>query len=399
MTDFGAIGLASNILQFLELAIKVFLKAREIYNSPSGLIDDYKDIIAETDRLKALAKYIRGRRPAFKGHGAELIDSNLDEITSSCEKIATLLIRTIEALSVGGGQGRLLDSIRMALVGQFRKRDIDQMQTKLERLRAEIVLHGMFTSGYRHSIIPNIVHNLKDKTTAQMDAVHSLMRQTLSSDKPAVRGEMDRLMSQFDLLGNEGLNIKKDHNVLHTLCFSKLRRWHINLPHFHKSALHWMSPTKKTTFLKWLEHRNGLLWVKGNSIMMNPLASDGEPRSRLTRNVSKQLATVGRFITSGGGLMEDSATGFLQGVLSHVLKEFPELTKTMTTPQLTILDAAVPSESLGDAELVMVCWVSKQTATPAASSLSLVERSLGSLASRNASKQVVLINPSPEASQ
>lgn len=142
----GAIGLASNILNFLEVALALFLKAREIHRSTSGLTTEYEDIMADAERLKILAKHIRDRRPR---HGASLIESNLDEIVAACETRATMLIEMIKALRSGGqGQGRCWNTFAMALWGRLRKRDIDFEQTKLERLRKELMLYLMVTTGY-----------------------------------------------------------------------------------------------------------------------------------------------------------------------------------------------------------------------------------------------------------
>lgn len=199
-----------------------------------------------------------------------------------------------------------------------------------------------------------MLYDLKTKTTAQLDAVQLLMRKALSSDRTAVGGEMTRLMNQLEPAGADAPSKKR--GVLYTLCFSRLKRWHMSLPHFHKSTLDWMSVAKKARFLRWLERRDGLVWIQS-------LASEGESNGLTWKT---RLATASRFIKGGA---DGSPTAIVQDIVSRALKSSPELEKAMAGSNWTILDPTTSSESLGEAEMVVIFLFSKPASAGSSTSL------------------------------
>lgn len=143
MAELAAIGLASNILQFLELGIKLYSKGRAKYQSVSGISEEDEELITDTQRVRSLARLIHeGNSIPDK----QLIEVHLYEIARSCDVVATALIDTLDELGVGTGRNRRWESFRKALRQEFKKTEIEKREGRLRNLRENLILHLVTTS-------------------------------------------------------------------------------------------------------------------------------------------------------------------------------------------------------------------------------------------------------------
>lgn len=148
MAELAAIGLASNILQFLGLGIKIFGIAREIHKSASGLSGEDEYIIKQAEGLKALANLIHEKRFTPSDQSDAITDPKLRNIIKSCDDATQPLINALGALRVEGGNHPRLASIRAAVRKQFRRTDIENMKKRLEQSKQDMIIYLTVASRY-----------------------------------------------------------------------------------------------------------------------------------------------------------------------------------------------------------------------------------------------------------
>lgn len=91
METLAAVGLAGNIVQFVEFANWLVRHSTELSRSNDGILVEYADIERATDYLVRLNSKLQGRDGAA---GAE-IDEDLCRICESCDKVAKDLLYSL----------------------------------------------------------------------------------------------------------------------------------------------------------------------------------------------------------------------------------------------------------------------------------------------------------------
>ncbi|KAI5456380.1 hypothetical protein BGZ63DRAFT_435209 [Mariannaea sp. PMI_226] len=312
MAELAAIGLASNILQFLELGIKLFSKARSKYKSISGFTEDDEELITHTERLQTLARLIHDEDD-FNDF-TQFIDADLFKIARSCNRTATALIETLNRLGVGTGRNRRWESFRKALYQELKKAEIEKMEERLRKLRESLILH-------------------------LTDAV-------------------SKLVLRLDQFAAETKHVQKQQRILSSLFFPKIKQRYIAIQKHHRATFQWIFTENKTSFCEWLETGDGLFWVKGKagsgkSTLMKFLAAHSATQTKLQVWAANQrVITASHFFWNAGNSMQKSLTGLLQTLLYQVLKECPELIEVVCPSRWTTMFESAHAETWDETELL-----------------------------------------------
>ena len=128
----AAIGLAGNIIQFVDLCGKLISKTAEIYRSSVGALVENVNIETATDDLALLSTTLQD-----SANSAD--DTALRELCQSCNIVAKKLLSALNKVKVQGKQQKW-KSFRKALRSVWSKEDIALLEQRLARLRDELNL-------------------------------------------------------------------------------------------------------------------------------------------------------------------------------------------------------------------------------------------------------------------
>ncbi|KAL2681180.1 hypothetical protein Neosp_008787 [[Neocosmospora] mangrovei] len=301
MAELAAIGLASNILQFTEVGIKLFLVAREKYQSVSGRGEEDEDIVTDMGRLRTLANNIReDAKPHVKEADAEIY-----RIALSCSREASSLIETLDRLGVGNGKHRGWESFRKALKQLSKSLEIEKKENRLRKLQGDLTLHLVTAS---------------------------------------------KLVAQLEKLTTEVPRVKRQQMILQSLYFDKIKDRETEIKDHHKNTFEWILASEDTPFSHWLMDDTDLFWIKGKpgsgkSTLMKFLATHNNTKKRLQSWGGKDTVVIaGHFFWIAGTPMQKDLLGLWRTLLYQVLKECPALIETVCASRWAEVDGLSGSE-------------------------------------------------------
>jgi hypothetical protein len=132
LESLAAIGLAGNIVQFIAFASHLVSKSHEIYRSASGLSDEHLDLETISDDVLSLSAKLKVS-PAS--------DAGLCALAERCIVVAQELSRAISDLRNQQQNTKKLNSFKQALRGVWKKPWIDELTSRLEKIREQILFH------------------------------------------------------------------------------------------------------------------------------------------------------------------------------------------------------------------------------------------------------------------
>ena len=138
MDALTAIGLAANILQFIDFGIKLVSKGNQIYRSGDGTLPENHDLAVVTnDLLLIQTKLTKHLRPQGLSSCLDEDDQALEKLAVASNKLALQLLGRLNRVKA---QGRYLrwKSWRQALKSICTKKDIDEMARRTSLLRDEL---------------------------------------------------------------------------------------------------------------------------------------------------------------------------------------------------------------------------------------------------------------------
>jgi hypothetical protein len=132
MEVLAAIGLAGNIVQFIDFGGKLLEKSAQLYRSGECALAENIDFEKATNDLVLLNKKL-------KDGAAVTGDKALESLCLSCHTVADELLAALDKLKVKGKHQKW-ESIRKAIGSVRSKEDIEQLERRLSTFRDEINL-------------------------------------------------------------------------------------------------------------------------------------------------------------------------------------------------------------------------------------------------------------------
>ena len=137
----AAVGLASNIAQFIDFSCKIFETSKAVHRSSDGRSQAHEDIIVISQHLRSLcAGLVKSRNESKVGTKNISHDDALYALAEKCEKAANALMVAIENLKAKNPQSRR-SSFHAALKTIWSAEEIDAMMERLKQYRSEIIIH------------------------------------------------------------------------------------------------------------------------------------------------------------------------------------------------------------------------------------------------------------------
>jgi hypothetical protein len=136
MDPISALGLATNIIQFIEYAAQLVSGCHDIYRSANGALDSHAALENVAKRLNSLAQDVLGCRPppTAKQSNAE---KRLQEICDECVAVNKKLLELLQKLKVNGPH-RKWESFRQIINITMRKKDVTRLEEDLKQIQWSI---------------------------------------------------------------------------------------------------------------------------------------------------------------------------------------------------------------------------------------------------------------------
>lgn len=139
MDPITAFSLAGTIVQFVDFSSKLVSKGYRIYQSANGAFSENLELESITTDLSLLN--IRLKTDS-KFDCLTKDDQSLEKLSQHCTSIADELLGRLDKLKIPtDAKYRKWKSFRQALKTVWNKKDLDEMSSRLEALRAQLEFH------------------------------------------------------------------------------------------------------------------------------------------------------------------------------------------------------------------------------------------------------------------
>lgn len=136
MDPFSAIGLAGNIVGFLDFGFKLLAKAREIQASSSGTAAANENLASLTQHFQQVTASLRAQKVTVAVTGEELA---IQELAAECDGVAIELLELVDSLRARNSKSKR-ESLRAAF-REWRKGDQkDELKLRLDSCRSQLNL-------------------------------------------------------------------------------------------------------------------------------------------------------------------------------------------------------------------------------------------------------------------
>lgn len=136
MEPLTALGLAANLIQFVDFASKLVTRARETYKSVDGALVENSELQAVTENLQTLTGRLHVSSKGQVNHFSSA-EKQLHDLCSGCRDATAQLLAALERLKTKGNHNRW-SSFRQALESVWKESEIQSLATRLERFRRQI---------------------------------------------------------------------------------------------------------------------------------------------------------------------------------------------------------------------------------------------------------------------
>jgi hypothetical protein len=152
MDPISALGLAGNIVQFLDFGCKLFSKAKDIHRN--GSIVEHTDMLAVTDDLRRYTRKLhKGLRPTGTLQLAlSEDDTAFLDICDGCLKVAEELEQAVKALQLPGRPSKW-KSFRQALKSVWGKERLVEIKSRLDLYGDQLDRRMIVSFGYVHLLL------------------------------------------------------------------------------------------------------------------------------------------------------------------------------------------------------------------------------------------------------
>lgn len=137
MDPLSALGLASNIIQFVQFASKLIAESQEAYDSIDGVSQRNANLESIASSLIGLHQQLA--KDAYRAPGVELsaAEAQLQRLVTESVEISEELIRIVRGLKSDRGNKRW-KSVRHAIITAWKQKDIAALQARLNEIRQQL---------------------------------------------------------------------------------------------------------------------------------------------------------------------------------------------------------------------------------------------------------------------
>jgi hypothetical protein len=163
MDPLSALGVAASVVQFVDFAGKIVFKARDIYKSSQGSLQENDQTETVTKRLQEMANQLNNAVHQSKAHLAAGGPSNeplsfavrISDVCKECIEVSKELLSKLGNLKVPkDSQHRRWKSFRQALKSVCSKHEVEALAKRLRCLKDEI---NSYILEMLRQVLPNVL--------------------------------------------------------------------------------------------------------------------------------------------------------------------------------------------------------------------------------------------------
>jgi hypothetical protein len=386
MDPFTAIGLAGNIITFIDFGCEVLSAAREIYSSKSGATSENKDLEFLTGKVNYLALNLQSTKSAPQMTDDE---RNLSGLAVECTRLSQDLLDLLKDLKARKA-GSTKESLRAVWRNVWKKKEKTELEKRLEKCQQQLHLQLISTARLAETSFVNLDRKLtlvsrwetlqrldqvmrsgecQEKELASLQRNVDVLRSSLDA-KHLSSKDLDQICSLLNL-SDQALTKVYRNLILDGLRFEKMNDRFDEVKEAHLKTFSWILETPddyssynegesdggdaaekshngdlyhhkqgedyqlrlqaRDNFVNWLENGNGIFHVSGKpgagkSTLMKHLCR--HPRTEKLVKVwsgEKQLVFAKFFFWRPGTGFQKSLKGLLRGLLHCILDQSPDL--------------------------------------------------------------------------
>ena len=275
MDALTALGLASNIIQFVEFTSNLISTAHTLYTSPSGAKLEYLELGVLATNLKQLAEQATPSETNNDGRLSEE-DETIRGLSKQCRAVSDELLSVLETLKVKGDHRRW-KSFYQALRSVLKKRDIEALQRRLDiigkQMSTQILSHQQ---GIVKMKLNELMYENRRLGAARTEEISRLrddtMHHFIRMEKGIYEeGAKTRAFIQLSRNVEKGKEYSAEQRILAFLHFDTMDDRRIAIQRAHKKTFSWIFEENPSTsasqphanFVEWLKSDDNLYWVSG----------------------------------------------------------------------------------------------------------------------------------------
>ncbi|KAK7916841.1 hypothetical protein PG985_010449 [Apiospora marii] len=361
MEALAALGLASNILSFVDFAWKLVAGASEIYASGAGVADDVEFLNKTTRDVKQHS----GRIVVVPG-----ATEDLRTMARECDEIAQELLKSLEELRIQGKRTRI-KSAQAAFKGFRSKHKMEQLNGKISKVQERISAHmqelllnevqglGCVLAGLHETHVnlgiatKNEIESLKEEVQTALENLEGgaptiqteeyyQQRQQQEMD-PALATKLSDQMQSL-ALAMENLKVKamdtnSNQQLLKRLHFTSISTRERKIEEAHEGTFKWLaSPDAQASglsqclhFINWLRDGDGVFWIYGkpgsgkSTFMKYVFAQDSVTEHFDHWAEGSRLVKASFYFWYAGHPLQKSLEGLLRTLLFEILRHIPDV--------------------------------------------------------------------------
>ncbi|KAK1486937.1 hypothetical protein CABS01_13070 [Colletotrichum abscissum] len=292
MAELAALGVAANIVQFLELGLKVSITIVKTYRS----ITD-NGLLPRNVEMEVMAKDLRQRCNRLQADTSIKADAGMTRLIERCIKTSTELVSETESLAVNvKSRYPRWVKIKVSLRAYHKNGRITKIHESLKEIKTEI-FQTLLVLLYEHrNTLLDTVRSYGDASTAWNQGTDATLDQ-MSKDISRLAESTNNASSAKDLANfattlakfvEEASNQGTTREILRSLRFAQIAERQTEIPSAHQETYEWIfKESPDVNFSSWLQGSRGIFWITGKP---------GSGKSTLMKFIS------GHEITSFGGL-------------------------------------------------------------------------------------------------
>lgn len=137
MEALAAVGLAGNIVQFIDFTCKLFAGANSIYHSHTGASKGAQDLETITESLLDLST--RLEKSLEKQRGGLIALQNLKVLANGCHDTAKELVTVLQGIRAKSA-GSKWHSFRASLAGLMKESEVNNLEKRLNDYRSQLII-------------------------------------------------------------------------------------------------------------------------------------------------------------------------------------------------------------------------------------------------------------------
>ncbi|KAK8121837.1 hypothetical protein PG984_010507 [Apiospora sp. TS-2023a] len=340
MEALAAVGLAGNILQFVDTTRTLISTTRQI--SCFGAGEEHLEL---SDLTRELQAWIERVTPPQVDQSAKLSDEekSIRSLGEQCNGIANQLLVVLGKLELKS-EGTLsqLESFYKALLSYWKKEEVEQLEARLERISSNVQRN---LASYDARKIHDQLVQL-DKENSRLHAHRGKDIESLGKHfgdifddiGKKLEEEQSRDKTMMALLGaaSAGSRFAAEQMILEQLWFSAINDRHDSIRDAHSNTMQWVFETSEqhspATFDEWLTSDDNMYWISGKpgsgkSTLMKFLCDNSQSLEKLcTWAQSDKLVHASYFFWNAGKQkLQKSHGGLLRSLVYQVLRARPDL--------------------------------------------------------------------------